>query len=735
MQTPVGQRQGTPGRMPEQPATSLPANVLAEVEAARQGSPMLDGGRSPSAVPAVEAVPEVTQEEMNTSERYDTLLPQAHEGSNGSGAPRGHGASTNSERQPHPQEPNEEPEAANAYTVPIVLAGHQRDQYFQNIYYQHRAIDWFLGERRPNAEQIEIAEGVIERLRSISMHPDMVNQDTLSQVSTPERQAQWDVDASAKFHFLNRLFEQLQGRNMHMALVAAGDRVPDMLETFLQGTHIPYNRDPSGRADFHSANLGLRVSIISLEQDPASVDGAHLVIAMDGSGDYRHSVIQAARQHRRVGQDMTDTNAWALLLTLVVPCTIEHIERCLAPGMSQKARITAILGATRRIKENAGKAEAGQAFPKDAALAVAEFLTDADAADWPLAGLSMIEDLDSQTETEMDSSARRTQSRSPGRRPLADADPASPENRNKRPRLGEPGPSGTIDPRDMDTSHVSDSMGRDTQSNLERTGVVHEEPLWPGQEEAQALLAQYEKDLGEVQLRAEDQRNEIFTIKKERDDAISRAENALSRLSVTDTNNQALREQRTALKEQLEEANQRLREHTVPERQELEIVRQEAAQLRAEKEKIAKKLETTEAEIIYVREMYQESSNRARDLYEDNEELKARVTSAEEAASGEQARAQQMSNDARFKALERENKRLKTLLKDREVNLRARDEELVRLKEAGRGRMGTRNSSVPRSPRLGSPVAPVARGQRSRQASPSAGELRPRGGMHPLRNG
>ena len=75
------------------------------------------------------------------------------------------------------------------------------------------------------------------------------------------------------------------------------------------------------------------------------------------------------------------------------------------------------------------------------------------------------------------------------------------------------------------------------------------------------------------------------------------------------------------------------------------------------------------------------------------------------------------------------NDMLKTMLKEREAGLRFRDEEIAKLKEASRGRMGTRGTSVPRSPRMGSPRVP------SRQTSPAAGDLRGRSGLlHPLRN-
>ncbi|CAK4017033.1 unnamed protein product [Lecanosticta acicola] len=738
-QTPSS-RQKTPAVV-VQPASSLPPNISAEVAAARQGSPMLDSRRSPSTVPAMEAEPAITMEEMNTSERYDTLIPQA-QGRNGLSPAqlrnRRAVPGTLSEQFPHPHEPSENLEAASVHSIPIVLGPHQRDQYFQNIYFQKKAIDGFLEEQQPSEEQIVDAETVVERLRSISMHPDLVNHDALSQVSTPERQAQWDVDSSAKFRFLNQLFRMLSERNMHLALVAAGYKVPDMLETFLRGTSIPYNRDPSARADFHASSLGLRVSIIDLEQDVASIDSAHLVIAMDGSVNYRHPVIRAARQQRTL--DMTQTFTWATLLTLVVPFTVEHIERCLAPGMSRKARAHVILSATRRVKDIAGKAEAGQVSPEKSATVIADFLQRrTDDTEWPITGLSMIDDLDSQTETELSqevASFPRTRSKSPGKRPYAESGVGSPEDASKRPRLDEAEMPGTINPQEIEVTHISDSMGKGTQTNIEMGDVFA--PSGPSEaqaealEEARSFLAEYEKALEDVQYRFEEQHAELVKVRQARDSEMTRAEAALERLSVTEMNNTTLRDERTLLKEQLADANARVADISIPERQEFERLRLEVQLARVEKEKAEKKVAGLEKELDWTRKMYQDSSSQARDLAEQNTDLEGRLVRAEKQASGEQARALQMSQDMKHKALERENKKLKGLLKNREDDLKQMDERLQR-EQAGRGRIATRQSSVPRSPRLGSPVHKGGRG--SRQTSPSAGELRPRGGLHPLRNG
>ena len=128
----------------------------------------------------------------------------------------------------------------------------------------------------------------------------------------------------------------------------------------------------------------------------------------------------------------------------------------------------------------------------------------------------------------------------------------------------------------------------------------------------------------------------------------------------------------------------------------------------------------------YIRSLCQDISNKGSALTDENATLLLRVADLEKKASGETARAQAISKETLTKTLQRDKKRMAAMLKDREALLERKDEEIVRLKEAQRGRMGTRGSSVPpgaRSPvRLSSPMRlepPRSSGVASRAGSPA----------------
>ena len=211
---------------------------------------------------------------------------------------------------------------------------------------------------------------------------------------------------------------------------------------------------------------------------------------------------------------------------------------------------------------------------------------------------------------------------------------------------------------------------------------------------------------------------------KARDSAIVTAQTAVERLSEQSN----IRAKVKDLEQQLKEANERLLSHAIPEIAEFEALRLSTAEAVAEKDKLAKRIDQLINDAAYVRGLYQDSSSSAQQIAIQNAELENNLAVTQNRATGEQAKLRKMGYDSYSKQLEKENKKLKSVLQDRETGIKFRDDEIARLKEASRGRMGTRGTSVPRSPRMGSPMKAT-----SRQSSPLPGELRGRSSLlHPL---
>jgi len=685
--------------------TPTPASPIARLRAEEEHR------RSPSAVPAVESVEPISQEEMNTSERYETLLPRAQDQTNSvvEGA-----KITRADAQ------DGKPPSARSHTVPIALVGPQRDQYTSTIYYHDDFAQRFLADSQPNDDVSAQAERFVEKMRRIAMHPDLDNAETLTQyVVEPERQAQWDIDSSSKFRFLKTFFDAIRDHSLHVVLVAPEGQVLHILDTFLTAIKVPHRRLAFATdTSISNDHAGLIVTIVGTtsgfpDEQRTLSSPADLVIALS----------PAAGNHDRIE---TLLNHDCPMLTLIVPGSVEQVDFSLSPFLAPAVRLRALVNGICQLEKEAGKLEENQ-LPIEAAVnEIAQYLqrvAESSDTEFPLVGVSTLRNLGSQTQSEVSSAGQK--------RPLELEENA---DVNKRARVSEIFDIDaelpmTINPREIEITHISDSVTKPTQSQPTSSNEAQLR-LQQLLSEAQLQIEEHVSALSELQFRHEEQRDQLIRVTNERDAAIITAQQAVTRYTEAADSASKLKATRTMLQEQLDAANARLLKHEVPERAELEASRLAAEQARTETVKLQERLEKVQKELEYTRSLYQNTSQRASGLATQNTDLDARLKLAEGQATGEQAKLRQMSYDAQSRALRADNQQLKAQLKDRQAALKFRDEEIARLKEASRGRMGTRGSSIPRSPRLGSPM-------KSRQGSPAAGELKGKGGahLHPLRNG
>lgn len=706
--------------------SALPPRINAEIAAespARVGTPeSRNGGRSPSAVPAALPIQIVTQEEMNTSERYKTLIPQEKENP----ALRRQSTITGTTSK-------EASKVGNfVHSVPIALMGHQRDSYPLMIQHHKDVIERFLATSQPTDELVVEIETLLERLRRIAVHPDLDNIETYTQYDVPPAaHAKWATDCSAKFHFLKHLIDELREKPVSIAVICRPGQLLQIVEDFLRGLEVTYHKSDT----CHQTEQGrgaLSFKIISPNEDVSS-DSADAVICLDNSAE-------AGGPASKLMQDSS-----LVMMALVVPSTVEHVERCISPELNDQQKLRALVHGVFDLRYESGKLEHGQLPSIETAKVLADFITsDEGATEWSIPALSMLENLDSQTDSDIQLPQSSAAVHGVEKRPFGTLDvemPASDADTFKRPRLASNGVHThdepiTINPLELDISHVSDSIDKPSGNNImDSSELQGSSDLSKTIERLQSLLlstrtelAVHKQDLSDLQYRYEDQRAQIVSLTRRNDDAIDTAQKAVTRMSEGAVTASALRVENRTLKEQLKAAQEALADHTVPERAELEQQRIAVEQSRQEKEVLEKRLKVAQKDLDYAQEMYRESSTAAQSLGTANRDLESSVSYLQNRASGERTRAKQMTLDARAQNLVRENKQLKATLREQTDALARKDKELALLKEASRGRMGTRGSSQPRSPRVTSPLKNAAG---SRQSSPSASELR--GKLHPLR--
>ena len=710
--------------------SALPPRINAEIAAespARAGTPeSRNGGRSPSAVPAALPVQAATQEEMNTSERYKTLVPQEKE--NPSLRRQSTITGTTS---------REASKVGNfVHSVPIALMGHQRDSYPLMIQHHKDVIERFLATSHPTDEVIVEIETLLERLRRIAVHPDLDNIETYTQYDVPaSAHAKWAIDCSAKFLFLKHLIDELREKPVSIAVICRSGQLSQIVEDFLRGLEVAYYRADTGQ-ETEQGSGALSFKIVSPNEDISAESlAADAIICLDNSAE-------AGGPALKLLQDSS-----LIMTALVVPGTVEHVERCISPKLTHHQKLRALVHGIFDLRYESGKLEHGQLPSIETAKVLAGFITNKESAteEWSIPALSMLENLDSQTESDIELPQSSAAVHGAEKRPFGTLDvemAGYDADTFKRPRLASNGVQAhdapiTINPLELDISHVSDSIEKPSGNNhiVDSSDLVGSSDLNETVERLKSLLvatradlAVHKQDLSDLQYRYEDQRAQIVSLTRRNDDAINTAQKAVERMSEGAVTASALRVENRSLKDQLKVAQDALADHSVPERAELEQQRIALAQSQQEKEMLKKRLEVAQKDLDYAQEMYQNSSSAAQHLGTNNRELENALSHAQNRASGEQTRAKQMTLDARAQNLARENKQLKATVREQTETLARKDKELALMKEASRGRMGTRGSSQPRSPRVTSPLKNAAG---SRQTSPSASELR--GKMHPLR--
>lgn len=674
------------------PASAVPARLMSPAVTEREA-------RSPSTVPPVEIIPEETPEQNARSERYETLLP-------------GQGPQINTDTsRPYISEDltmhddlvDTEPDN-NQHLISLEWRTTQRDHYICAIEGNTALIENFTsnGGSPVDSHLTQQIRDIIIMLHHIVNHLDLCDPNTAIP-SQASQQANWDMAMSSKFNFLKSLLDEAKQNNLHVALLVDPGRLAAILQGFLQGINIMYNVI-DGLDNVVNHNSTATILLTTVESIDISSLDMDMVVVIDGS--MSKDVVTRS-------QKMLSNDSLVPTISLIVPHSIEHIERCLPATMPEVDRLHVLINTASNERKKAGWQSAGTDtdFERKASDIVSWTLNPG-AADWPFYGppsLKLTEGHNQSSEDElmdMDNSGSNKHSLQDDHELIS----------TKRARVDEPLPL-TINPADMHlapgtmltNSHVSDSVAASQHAiTLQELN------------NAQAQIRELFQAMETLQYSCEEQRAEMVKAQKERNDALQREE----RLSTTNIDlrakNGSLRDEVLDLKKQLEVSQAALLDHTVPERAELEKSKAEALAAVTERDKEVKRAKTFEDSVEYLRSQYQTRSNENSLLATSNAEYEKKIAELEIKASGEQAKLKAINNATLVKKYDSTIKQLRTVVAEREGTMQRMSEEMARLREP-RGRVGTRASSIPRSPRAGT-REPV-----SRQGSPSV--QRP----HPLR--
>ena len=279
------------------------------------------------------------------------------------------------------------------FVIPLSMNTRVKDQYISTINYYQQAVQTLLKDEAPNDRIQEQIRKMLERANQVTTHIDL---DSPSQVAQEQQyaheEALWAENCSSKFKFIRHLFDAVRQFDVHIAIVGRSGRLLDILETFLRGRRVRYNRpDTLSRSNAPLAKGRSNVTLLASGPDGAAYlpRPATLVIAFDGSFNAQDPQVKLLRSH------LVNVGQLSPVIHLLVYGSAEHIERCLPESTDSLKRLKQIVHYMTQTRDDVGRLLPDELGAAASAEEVAAFLeAGAMEKDWAVPAIRPI-DVDS----------------------------------------------------------------------------------------------------------------------------------------------------------------------------------------------------------------------------------------------------------------------------------------------------------------------------------------------------
>lgn len=377
--------------MLKQARATAEATVIARQAEARAGSGSAAPSTQPSETPSrqVSAAPITQPVSQMLPLRNPTEIPSLV-----SPSPR-----NSSEAESNPKGLQILPLGPEEYVVPLPLNAITRDIYDGELTNFRRQQKEFLGNEEPDEGLINEIDSMLDRLKKLCDHQDLILSDPSTQELDPfEVQAAWAENISTKCVFMGSFLSLLRSFNIHIAIVARPGRMLDILEAVLRKEGCIYTRPDRPGYTTNATTQGLmRTTLMpsdfyahNLEFEPAS-----FVIAFDSTFDQE-------QYPQKLRDDPLRPGTLAPLIYLKVIRSIEHFELCFDKKMDQIDRRAALVSCVLQSRHEVGVLPNDYYSPPAAGVDAAMFASTAPTEErsWPL---RLMPDVDG-IEFELDSS-------------------------------------------------------------------------------------------------------------------------------------------------------------------------------------------------------------------------------------------------------------------------------------------------------------------------------------------
>lgn len=603
------------------------------------------------------------------------------------------------------------------YMVPLPMLGFQKSATNQEIIKKRDLLDAFLDDVNQPAGKIEEIKVLLERLKSIETHVDLVFAESGSQDlrDGEGKQYLWSSSNSAKFVFLGSLLDELRDRTVHVIIVLKdGDEALfRLLENALRvGKHNFKSPGRGKSANFSQVQGHLLVTLLSADS-PNVVRPPDVIICIDSVG-------MATDIRKKHWARNPDRERAVPILDLMVPDSVSHIDFCLTKDWDPLMRLHTIITTLSQLSENSRRSpmDTPQAIP--AGQLVAQYIMDLQEAGeeapvWPLPSIHSIKDV---VET-VEQSTQLTQEKfstqpTPAPKRLLDDIEMQIDEPSKRPRLSahqeipEHLPSNSAD--QMEITHITDSMPGTALSPSARR--PQRQPVTTSNGEMELVprgtYADYLR-LREAEKAWEPRQHEHEIVSSSNRDLQQELQKARNELETAARNRAILNQRIDKLRDENSDLRRRFKEQEdlnlmSKEDQVAEItrLRQKLHEAETTRDKAVQSKANIEQNWDYLRDSLSDAQKEAEDWKRQYEELAAKQPSLEALAHGQTKELKRIHYSTCEEDLRDENGRLKRENAIQKKLIEQKEQEVAKYKSNGRGGYSTRQSSVPRSPRVGS---------------------------------
>ncbi|PQE33729.1 HDA1 complex subunit protein [Rutstroemia sp. NJR-2017a WRK4] len=591
----------------------------------------------------------------------------------------------------------------NEFIIPLPMMGPVRDVYDTTIKNMKEQIVKFLRNSPADPDVVSRMDTMLEELKLLCDHQDLVVEESSTQDLDDVAQARYAVTISTKFLFIRQFLDALRTSKSHVVIFARDPILP-ILEALFRSQDYSYDR-PDVPGNSNVSKDPMQVTLLPTWIDPRDslVAPASVVVAFDSSSQGEEEY------HHLLPYNPRNPTKRAPLLSLVTTNSIEHLELCIPTTLDSTERKERLVEYVAQTRKAVGKLDMSiYPTPEQAAKGAAEYVVnDSPDAIWPLMPmpdipLGLLQD---------------------GRNILSSESSAGPFfSPPEEAKTGFKRPS-NFDVQEQETSMKRQRITPTRQPNdpmLNMTAAGFQEHI----RNLELRCQDYETSLKRIQPQYQRVLSEAAKFKRETDEFTKREEDKNKKLERQTEVASKLRKENAKLKAELAASREALANSSNPDVKELQAAKNEIAAGQAEIERMKKSRTSIEKQLEYATNMYQQSSSEVLELRNALSSSQAEVESLRSVASSNRVQIQKLNHDSLLQQLTEQIDEMRREMAEKDRMHEKTNEKLEALLN---GRITTRGTSVPRSPRMGmqnmSPRPRVlgSMGPSSRGGSPAPG--------------